>query len=523
MFLDFKENIELLEKVILNFVLTPDDNDIIPKPKNLTALSKTEILAYLKSYYFTDEVQQDIFKVAKQYFKEYKRFPTKKEIKDILALQNSFVSHADVDDTFNIDLREYSYPFLYNYTQSLVLYKNFNSALTTMATDLKTQEITPENINQIVDKVRNDLSTKLSVSFSTASAGLDFFNVENHIQPMKTGTPSGIPFIDKVLDGGWAPKTLVVFQGRPKVGKSYVLANVAARAVLRGVNVGVASFELSKEAYTKRIGSNLLDIPYKEYNAFTKKEHLDLVNTKLQRLVAINPNLGSLNIAEFATGSATALDIENYFLKLEQELNKKFNVIVVDYLNIMRPINPKEGMYEKIKTISEELRAIAIRNEWTIVSATQVKREAVGSTDMGMEDVAESFGLIHTVDTLFGLMRGPLEKVMKIKVIANRDGGYTESYQRYNLDYDHSRLVELSGLGDYFYSDEDSAADLKEEMVTQYNNLTPINNGDDFGIFTDSKNQHIVELDEPAPEVIPEPPKVINSDIDYDDILNSIT
>ena len=353
MFLDFKENIELLEKVILNFILTPDDNDIIPKPKNLTCLSRSEMIGLIKSYYFTDEIQQDIYKVAKQYFIDYKRLPTKREIKDMLALQNSFVTHADVEEAFNINLSDYSYPFLYKYTESLVLFKNFNAAITTMATDLKTQDITPDNINKLVDKVRNDLNTKLSISFSTASSGLDFFDPQSHLQPEKTGTPSGFPFIDKALDGGWNPKTLVVFQGRPKVGKSMVLSNVAARAVLRGVNTGVATFELSKEAYTKRIGANMLNIPYKEYNLFTKSENLDQVQAKLTRLKQINPNLGALNIAEFPTGAATALDIENYFLKLEQEIGKKFNVIVVDYLNIMRPINPKEGMYEKIKVTQE--------------------------------------------------------------------------------------------------------------------------------------------------------------------------
>jgi hypothetical protein len=126
-----------------------------------------------------------------------------------------------------------------------------------------------------------------------------------------------------------------------------------------------------------------------------------------------------------------------------------------------------------VKKVSQELRAVAIRNEWTIVTATQIKREAVGSNDMGMEDVAESFGLIHTVDTLFGLMRPPLEHIMKIKVVVNRDGGHTESYARFDMKYDNARLVELTGANDTYYSDDDQTAEFAEELNESYKRHQP--------------------------------------------------
>jgi replicative DNA helicase len=551
MFLDFKENIELLEKIILKFVLTEDDNDIIVRPKNADVLEKKEMLPLLRSYFFSDDNHQQIYKVAKEFFKEHNRLPTKKEIKEMLALTHSFVSDSDVDDVLNTDLSEYSFGFLYKYTKAFILYKNLNSTFTSMVSELKTQDITPENIEGVVDKLRNDVSSKLAVSFSSAGTGLDFFEAESHIQPKKSGTPTGFEFIDKALDGGWNPKTLVVFQGRPKVGKSMVLSNVAGRAVLRGVNVGIATLELSQEAYVKRVGANILNVPYKEYNDVVSVDDLRVIRAKLVRLQQSNPNLGKLQIAEFPTGAASAFDIENYFLKQEQIKGCKFKVIVVDYLNLMKPINPKEGMYEKIKVISEELRAIAIRNEWTIVTATQIKREAVTDSDIGMEDVAESFGLIHTVDTLFGLIRAPLEKAMKIKVIANRDGGYTESYQRYDLVYDYARMTELTGPADTYYSDEDQAADLKQEMLSQYTQVNS-NSDSDFGIEFQAVKQeqpHVVEevsnkIDE-APFDVDEAPKAlptstettttgifddlpsveskdIKHDSDWDDLLNSI-
>ena len=67
--------------------------------------------------------------------------------------------------------------------------------------------------------------------------------------------------------------------------------------------------------------------------------------------------------------------------------------------------------------ICEQLRGAAMRNEWCIISATQIRRDDVENYDLGMDSVAESFGLVHTVDALYGLMRSPLEGRMKIKVI----------------------------------------------------------------------------------------------------------
>jgi hypothetical protein len=134
----------------------------------------------------------------------------------------------------------------------------------------------------------------------------------------------------------------------------------------------------------------------------------------------------------------------------------------------MRPLREQGNVYEKIKVISEELRAVAIRNEWCIITATQIKRDAVDDQDIGMSDIAESFGLVHTVDSLFGLIRGPMERRMKIKLIANRDGGYTESFKMYRMDYDYARLVEETDPASQYYSDDDDTISLENEMRNQY-------------------------------------------------------
>jgi len=472
--IDFKENIELLEKIIFNFLIMEDDDDIIIKPKNYDGIEKKDLMLMAKSYFFIDDLLQKTFKEIKKYVQTYHKFPTRNEIRDLLNLNNINLTDDEFNDIFAVDLKNYSYDFLYKYTKAFILIKNLNSSITDTLTFLKTSEVKPENIDSIVNNVRDTLSQKLNLSFSKRGKGLNFADPSSHKQSLKSGTPSGFYFFDKVLGGGWNEKTLVVFQGRPKVGKTTVLSNIAARAYINGVNVGVATTEVSREKYVKKIGANVLNIPVKTYEQLVEDDHLDIIQSKLNDL-SKERRLGELWIEEFPTGNTTAIDIESYFLNIEQTTGIKFKVIVVDYINLMKSVKDHSGSYGLIKAISEELRAVAIRNGWCIITATQMKRESVENVNPGMTDVAESFGLIHTVDTLFGLVRPPLSKEMKINVIVNRDDGYEGSFRAFNMDYVYNRLIERPENGTEFYSEEEDISDLEAVLNEEYQKLTENN------------------------------------------------
>lgn len=469
--IDFKENIELLERLIFNFVLTEDDDEIVIKPKNYDTIDKREMIMMVKPHYFNDDVLQRLYREAKKFFIEYKKIPTKNEIRDLANLSNFDIPPAKFDEIFAVDLKNRTYDFLFKYTKAFVFYKNLNEVVLDQLAFLKTTEINPDNVERITNEVRDKFNLLLNVSFTSADSGLSFFNPADHIQLSKIGTPSGFPFFDKVLDGGWNPKTLVIFQGRPKVGKSMVLSNIGARAFLSGNSVGIATLELSDRKYMKRLGATILNIATKDYDKILTADQTDGIADRIAALRLAAPNLGELEVKEFASGNVTAIDIENYFLKIQQSKGIKFKIIIVDYVNLMKPLRDQGGTYGNIKLITEELRAVAMRNEWCIISATQVKRDAVDDQDLSMSDVAESFGLVHTVDSLFGLVRGPMEKRMKIKLIANRDGGYNESFKMYRMNYEFARLVEESDPASEFYSDDDDTVSLENQMRDQYHTV----------------------------------------------------
>jgi len=60
--------------------------------------------------------------------------------------------------------------------------------------------------------------------------------------------------------------------------------------------------------------------------------------------------------------------------------------------------------YAYIKAIAEELRGLAVEFNVPIVSATQTTRTGFSSSDPGLEDTSESFGLPATADLMFALV-----------------------------------------------------------------------------------------------------------------------
>jgi len=156
---------------------------------------------------------------------------------------------------------------------------------------------------------------------------------------------------------------------------------------------------------------------------------------------------GLLYVKEFPTSAASVPDVENYLLRTEEKNGIKFKVVVIDYINILKNWrNPNtENTYMKIKQIAEDLRAMAQRNNWSVISATQTKQAFFDSTDMNMSAASESSALVATVDLMFGIIQDPImraNKKYKLKVLAARDSEYTNCMKMYDVDYSYMRLTE---------------------------------------------------------------------------------
>ena len=402
-----------------------------------------------KDTFFDEPILKKIFPSVKEFWDKYREAPTLAQASEIVKMKgiDKEITPSQLETVWDCDLQKYEQTWLTEHTETFIEYKNLDVSVSDLVRYLRTTPVNTENIKNVVDTAKRMVVDRNNIDFNF-NEGSDFFDPRYHKQPTKHTFSSGYAYIDLVGDGGFAAKTLTVFLGQAKVGKSIWLANIAAKAVQQGHNTAVISLEMSEQLYIKRLGANMLNIEVGEYKRVAEDEQF--IKNKLSNMGFETLQIpGQLIVKEFPTSTASVLDIEAYLQRVEELRKIKFKVVIIDYINILKNWrNPNtENTYMKIKQIAEDTRAMAQRNEWAVITATQTKQSAFDMADMNMGHASESSGLVATVDLMFGIIQDPLMHASKkyfLKTLANRGEGYKNSKKEFDINYSYMRITESS-------------------------------------------------------------------------------
>jgi replicative DNA helicase len=410
-------------------------------------MDRRELTNVVKPRFFDSPDIKKVYELSLDFISKYGSPPTASQMIELAKMQGltEELPATKVTLIYEVNLNEYEEDWLKESAESWVEYKNLDLSVNDLITYLKTTKVTAENVTDVVQTAKSIINDRNNIQFDF-DEGLDFFNPESHLQPTTDTFSTGYPYMDLVLGGGFYSKALFCFIGEMKIGKSIWLANLAANSVKMGYNTAVISLEMRDRKVIKRLGANLLGNTMKEYAKLAE----DQMGLK-KKLTTIGYDSlqvpGKLYVKEFPTSAAGVPDIEMWLKKMEELKGIKFKVIVLDYVNILKNWrNPNtENTYMKIKQIAEDLRAMAMRNDWAIVTATQVNRSGFGSTDLSANNISESAALGHTVDAMFGIIQDEImhaNREYTLKLIANRDDGYKNSRKKFLINYDLMRIIE---------------------------------------------------------------------------------
>lgn len=415
------------------------------------SLKKTKYLEAIKTGFYSSEEIDLLSKLSNKFYQKFHETPSKEQMK--LLVQRSKakdkIQTSMIDMIYDVNLKEYDEEWLTSTAESWIKWRNFDISLIDTVEFIKTTEVTPDNTEHIISKVKSLINDRNNLTFNS-DLGLDFFDPDAHDQKETEKVSSGYNFIDQVLGGGYDKSgNLIVHVGEQNIGKSIFLANDAANAVKMGHNTAVITAEMAAHKFVKRIGSNLLTIPMNEYQ--DKAKNKDLIKRKLEGVGDGFTPPGQLFIKQFPTSQATVIDIEAYLKQIEEERKIKLGVVVIDYINILANYrNPNsENTYLKIKQIAEDLRAMGVRNNWLIITATQITRSGYNASDITMTDVAESAGLSHTADVMLGIIQDDLMRANNeywLKILKMRDGEGKGTKCRLNINYNYMRLIETDDI-----------------------------------------------------------------------------
>ena len=403
-----------------------------------------KVLPFIKPEYFSDRTERTLFNEITSFTETYNSPPEIAALSiavkektnltdDEVQKCESYLSEIEKDNTAKTEIQ-----WLVDKTEKFCQEKAIYNAVLGSISILDGKDKT--NDKGAIPKI---LSDALAISFDT-TVGHDYLQDSDERYEFYHRKEERIPFdldiFNKITKGGLPAKTLNIALAGTGVGKSLFMCHMAAGAMVQGKNVLYITLEMAEEKIAERIDANLLNVTLDDLMELPK----DLYDKKVERVKS--KTTGKLIIKEYPTASASTI----HFRTLLNELNLKKSfvpdIIFVDYLNICCSARIRAGSninsYTYVKSIAEELRGLAVEYNLPIVSATQTTRSGFTSSDPGLEDTSESFGLPATADLMFALITSEdleaLGQIM-VKQLKNRynDPSY---YKRFTVGVDRAKM-----------------------------------------------------------------------------------
>jgi KaiC/GvpD/RAD55 family RecA-like ATPase len=413
------------------------------------------VFPHLKQEYLIEKTDRIVLDKLRLYYEKYNRVPSFSDIS--IMVQTDATIDQDPTDAVIAQIK--SYQKMEQVSDEKLLIDEVESFVQNRAMELailSSVAILDDDGNRgvIREKIEEALAIQFIVEvghdyFADAKERLaSYFEVEEKI-------PLDIDKINEAMGGGLERKGLFIFAAPPNKGKTLWMCHSAASLLKTGQNVLYISSEMSEKAITKRIDANLLDIEMKELAVGLDKNKF---KSKISEL--FKKTQGKLIVKQFPTGTCNSYHIKA--LLNEIKLKKGFipDVVVLDYINIFSssrlPASAATNSYLYVKSICEEMRALAVEFDLCMLSAVQNNRgSAKKTTDTGMEDMAESWGIAMTADWVGTIIQNDelramgkyLIKVIKTRFDENNDSVYTvgvifKKMRLTNLEDDQQEIPE---------------------------------------------------------------------------------
>lgn len=260
-----------------------------------------------------------------------------------------------------------------------------------------TEDILSENYGGVVDPIKNAVLLSLHRNLGTDYSQ----NPLARLKLMSTSElqPTGFKDLDDALFGGTMEGGINFVAANSGGGKSFFLANIAMNWIERGKNVVYITLELSESFVCKRFDQMVSDMTAQD--VMRRMEDVD------QKVREYRDRTGKLMV-KYLPPQSKIQDIEAYLKELELKTGTKFDMVCVDYLDLLMPNNDNVNVndhFTKDKLATEQLRTVMGEGKYHCWTASQLNREAVNSlNEQGGEHnhshISGGISKINTADTV---------------------------------------------------------------------------------------------------------------------------
>jgi len=405
-----------------------------------------QIVNLVKPHYFEFPTHGKIFSVVRDYYEKYKKLPTddfiEQEIRKTKSEKESIHDYTDEIqyvnrlDTSAIEGEDYFLDLIEDFAKREAMKEAIKQSLILIKEDRM------EETEQLVRKA-------LTVSRSV-NVGQKYFTDVNSRWDRTYNSEAQdkykiiLPSLNKSLEGGLGEKELAMVIAPPGVGKSLWLVNQAVESMMEGRKVLYVSLEMSEDKIAQRFDSVMTLIPQSQLKDPAAQLKVD------ERLSIFRTNFpnSQLMIKEFPCGTATVNTLRALLVQLRNYEEFVPEVIIIDYLELLRPTRDGQHEYQAQQRIAEELRGLAMEMKVLVWTATQTNRQGRSVKIITDAELGDSYGKIRTCDFAVSLNQNEEEfdnGTMRAYVVKSRNGRPRFTVPM-KIDYNILRMSEGESL-----------------------------------------------------------------------------
>jgi replicative DNA helicase len=221
-----------------------------------------------------------------------------------------------------------------------------------------------------------------------------------------TGTPSGFSDLDEIT-GGFQPGNLIVVAARPSMGKSALVTNIAENVALdkhKPRPVALFSLEMSEAELAQRFIASQATIKGDDLRKGRLKEE-----RKWKRVldVAEHYQRAPLFIDDSSDIGILEIRAKARRLHAQESSNGGLGLIIVDYLQLLRPDGRVESRVEQVGQMSRGLKILARELQVPVIALSQLSRGVESRTDKRplLSDLRESGQIEQDADLVIFIYR----------------------------------------------------------------------------------------------------------------------
>ena len=213
------------------------------------------------------------------------------------------------------------------------------------------------------------------------------------------GVPTGFIDLDRLLTG-LHPGELIVVGARPAMGKTSFAMNVAEHAALnKGKVTAVFTLEMPREQIAMRMLCSDAKVDMQRVRRGTLRD---------EDWDSIAKTLGPLSAAPMYIDDTAAITPTQLRSRCRQlKMDKGLDLVVVDYLGLMRADGKNENRQLEVSEISRQLKAIALELKVPVVACAQLSRANKDRPDKRpmLSDLRDSGSIEQDADVVMFLHR----------------------------------------------------------------------------------------------------------------------